>query len=91
MRWKISLDVNEGPSGGSCVRRPESEDPHRHERKLIFFLLLSPAITFLPEGVVRGLQTFAWAMMLFEPALCNFRAEKGGILKNCPRVLKIQI
>jgi hypothetical protein len=32
--------VNEGPSGGSCVRRPGSEDPHRPWRKLLIFLYL---------------------------------------------------
>ena len=26
---KISGNVDGGPSGGSCVRRPGSEDPHR--------------------------------------------------------------
>ena len=29
------LNVNGGPSGGSCVRRPGSEDPHRRERKFL--------------------------------------------------------
>jgi hypothetical protein len=26
-----------GPSGGSCMNRPESEDPHRRKRKFIIF------------------------------------------------------
>ena len=30
---KISAHVNEGPSGGSSVPRPGSEDPHRCEQK----------------------------------------------------------
>ena len=33
MRRKISAHVNGGLSGGSWVRRPGSEDPHRRERK----------------------------------------------------------
>ena len=33
MRRKISAHVDGGPSGGSSVRRPGSEDPHRRERK----------------------------------------------------------
>ena len=35
-RWlcrKISTHVDWGPSGGSSVRKPGSEDPHRRERK----------------------------------------------------------
>ena len=31
--WKISAYVNGLLSGGSRVRRPGSEDPHRRERK----------------------------------------------------------
>ena len=34
MHWKILAQVDGGPSGGSRVRRPGSEDPHR--RELIF-------------------------------------------------------
>jgi hypothetical protein len=29
---KISAHVDGGPSGGSSMRRPRSEDPHRRER-----------------------------------------------------------
>ena len=32
MHLKISAHVNGGPSGGSCVRRPGREDPHRCEQ-----------------------------------------------------------
>ena len=32
---KISAHVDGGLSGGSRVRRPGSEDPHRRERKFI--------------------------------------------------------
>ena len=31
---KISANVNGGPSGGSSIRRPMSEDPHRRQRNL---------------------------------------------------------
>ena len=31
---QISAHVNGGQSGGSSVRRPGGEDPHRRERKL---------------------------------------------------------
>ena len=30
---KYSAHVDRGPSGGPCVRRPGSEDPHWHEQK----------------------------------------------------------
>ena len=33
VRRKISAGVDGGLSGGSSVRRPGSEDPHRHQRK----------------------------------------------------------
>ena len=33
---KISASVDGGPSGGSHVRRPGSEDPDRRERKLFY-------------------------------------------------------
>ena len=32
VRWKKSAGVDGGLSGGSIVRRPGSEDPHRHQR-----------------------------------------------------------
>ena len=32
---KLSVGVNGGLSGGSSVRRPGSEDPHRSQRKLL--------------------------------------------------------
>ena len=35
MRRKISDSVDGGPSGGSRVRRPGSEDPHRRKRKFV--------------------------------------------------------
>ena len=31
--------VDGGPSGGSRVRRPGSEDPYRHERKFLLVML----------------------------------------------------
>ena len=31
----ISANVHGGPSGGSSMRRPGSEDPHRRDRQLI--------------------------------------------------------
>ena len=33
MRRQISASVDGGPSGGSSVRKPGSEDPHRRQRK----------------------------------------------------------
>ena len=72
---------------------------------MAFFSLLlsSGTLLILPEGVVVGFYNFAWAKILgFQPkkiirgpplplALCNFWAEKGGILKICPRVPKLKI
>ena len=43
-RWKISANVDGGPSKGSCVRRPGSKDPHWHELKFII------SSEFNPEG-----------------------------------------
>ena len=37
---EISSHVDVVPSGGSSVRRPGSEDPHRRERKLFIVLLI---------------------------------------------------
>jgi hypothetical protein len=47
LQQNISAHVNGGPSGGSSVHTPGSEDPHRFERK--FFLL-----SFSPNGCFRA-------------------------------------
>ena len=51
--------------GERTVKRAQtgSEDPHRRERKLIFFLVLVllPPLFKTTEGVVVGFQIFAWA------------------------------
>ena len=56
MRRKISALVDGGLSGGSRVRRPWSEDPHRRERK--FSILVGGVgvtlLAFTPEGIVVG-------------------------------------
>ena len=44
MRRKISAHVDGGLSGGSRVRGPGSEDPHRHERIFFSFLFSSPQL-----------------------------------------------
>ena len=36
---KFLIVLMKGPSGGSCVPRPGSEDPHRREWKLLCFTL----------------------------------------------------
>ena len=59
VRRKISASVDGGPSGGSRVRRPGSEDPHRRQRN--FFFLLGPPLFKTTEGVVVGFQIFACA------------------------------
>ena len=43
VRRKISAHIDGGPSRGSSMRRPRSEDPHRRERK--FLDISSPSIT----------------------------------------------
>ena len=48
---KISAHVDRGQSGGSLVRGPGSDDPHRCERKSSSFLA---PVTKIPEGVVIG-------------------------------------
>ena len=51
---KISASVDGGQSGGSCVRRPGSKDPHRRERKFgIFTVLLN--IYYFSFLIVLGL------------------------------------
>ena len=44
MRQKISAHVDGGLSGGSRVRRPRSEDPHRRERKFPYQCVRFPRI-----------------------------------------------
>ena len=62
MHRKFSVHVNGGPSGGSSLRRPRSEDPHRYVRTFckivlkhvmvsISFALLSGA--WRPERLMR--------------------------------------
>ena len=58
-KWnKISAHVDRGQSGGSLVRGPGSDDPHRCERKSSSFLA---PVTKIPEGVVIGFRNFTWA------------------------------
>ena len=38
-----SASVDEGPSGGSSVRRPESKDPHLHEQQFLL-LIIRPSV-----------------------------------------------
>ena len=49
MRRKISVHVDGGPSGGSRVRRPGSEDPHRRGRKSYQALVSNKSIPKLGE------------------------------------------
>ena len=37
LSWKISIHVDGKPSGGSCMRRPGSEDPHWLERNFFIY------------------------------------------------------
>ena len=41
--------VNGGPKGGSSMRRPGSEDPHRRQRKFITF-------SFLEHLIFKGIE-----------------------------------
>ena len=47
MRQKISAHSDVGPSGGSSVRRPGSEDPHRHEWNFVHFLIFHTSLVNL--------------------------------------------
>ena len=40
MRQKISAHVAGGPSGGSSLCRPGSEDPHRREQKFFTIVIV---------------------------------------------------
>ena len=46
---KISTGVNGGLSGGSSVRRPGSEDPHRRQRKFVVIPALAGTIRILRD------------------------------------------
>ena len=46
-----SADVSMGAE--QRIQRAQTREPHRRERKSSFFLL-SPTVTFLPEGAVVG-------------------------------------
>ena len=45
--FTVSAHVDGGPSGGSNVHRPESEDPHRRERK---FSIICPCMGSLQKN-----------------------------------------
>ena len=47
---KFPLTSMGGPSRGSCVRRPRSEDPNRRERKFYIFLHVISTSTGSLEG-----------------------------------------
>ena len=50
------VHVDGGPSGGSIVRRPGSEDPHRREQKFLKEL----ANAFLVVQFFQGVSFFRW-------------------------------
>jgi hypothetical protein len=68
-----------------------------------YILLTSGSLLILPEGFVVGFCNFACNKNIripttkkirgspLHPALCDFGAEKGGILKICQRVPKLKI
>jgi hypothetical protein len=62
-RWNISAHVDGGPSGGSSIRGPGSEDTHRPEQQNFLFLffwcmepILKDSFAFVKEWV-RNFQT----------------------------------
>jgi hypothetical protein len=54
---EVFKGVSADMCGQSCAE--VSEDPHLRERQ--FFSLSSGSLLILPEGVVIGIQIFAWA------------------------------
>ena len=70
---KISANVDGGPSGGSFVCRPGSEDPHQRERNFFFS---SPPHTFLLEGVVR------------RPVIEDPHRRQRNFTSNCVKCVK---
>ena len=54
--------VDGGPSGGSSVRRPGSEDPHRRQRKLF---LVRPKVVYTRVFMTLG-----------QPLLVEFKQDK---------------
>ena len=69
MHRKNSASVDGGPSRGSRLHKPGSEDPHRRWRNFcdyfsfVFFSSTSVPHTFLPEGFMLWFLNFAWAPM----------------------------
>ena len=53
----LTAGADGGPSGGSSVHIPGSEDPHRRQQK---FFLLAPIVK-IPEGVIVGFPNLACA------------------------------
>ena len=81
MRREISASVDGGLSGGSSVRRPGSEDPHRRQRKF----------KNISNHSCRHLKQFL-AFLLFKKMpnagiyYALFEGDKKGILKQFPRI-----
>ena len=55
---KISPHVHGGLSGGSCVRRPGSEDPHQHEWILSTTHVCRITFKHLPQLLRTHIQSF---------------------------------
>ena len=76
---------------GRCRQNVVASNKSVFSLSLLAFFL-SDRVTFLPEGVVLGLRNF-YGQQTKTPlphALGHFWAEKGGILKRCPRVQKLR-
>jgi hypothetical protein len=58
---EISAHVDRGLSGGSRVRRPGSEDPHRHERKF--------CVIFIPGGRFHARERHFRSQLMFKQLL----------------------
>jgi hypothetical protein len=67
VRQKISAHIDGELSGGSCVRRPGSEDHHRREWKLQYFMTSSPKY---PVRVLASMCFRSWVTQVF-PLLQN--------------------
>ena len=84
MRQKKSASVDVGQSGGSSVRRPVNEDPHRHQRN--FYVHLASCLyvqlinTWCQAGLSRGFIDYSESKV--GSILLPYKGEGGEVLQH---------
>ena len=85
VRQKNSVHIDRGLSGGSSVRRPGSEDPHRCERKYLIHYIFSPVWRSLCRGYSShwgALPALASSISATEPMLLSSSSLLHVIIKH---------